>query len=143
MQEKWVQSPGQIDPVEEGMATYSSFLAWRIPKDRGAWQAGVHGLWKELETTEQLNTAHTQQWHRTGKGKLSFQSQRKAMPQNGQTILQLHSLHMLRASLVAQMVKNLPAVPETWAQSLGWEDPLEKGKVTHSSILAWRIPWTV
>ena len=47
------------------------------------------------------------------------------------------------ASLVAQLVKNPPAMLETWVQSLGWEDPLEKGKVTHSSILAWRIPWTV
>ena len=47
------------------------------------------------------------------------------------------------ASLVAQLVKNLPAMWETWVLSLGWEDPLEKGKGTHSSILAWRIPWTV
>ena len=47
-----------------------------------------------------------------------------------------------RASLVAQMVKNLPAVLETRFRSLGWEDPLEKGMVTHSSALAWRIPWT-
>ena len=48
-----------------------------------------------------------------------------------------------QASLVAQLVKNLPAMQETWVQSLGWEDALEKGKATHSSILAWRIPWTV
>ena len=47
------------------------------------------------------------------------------------------------ASLVAQLVKNLPAMWETWIRSLGWEDPLEKGKATHSSILARRIPWTV
>ena len=47
------------------------------------------------------------------------------------------------ASFIAQLVKNLPAMQETWVQSLGWEDPLEKGKATHSSILAWRIPWTV
>ena len=47
------------------------------------------------------------------------------------------------ASLVAQLVKNLPAMPETWVRSLGWEDPLEKEKATHSSILAWRVPWTV
>ena len=40
------------------------------------------------------------------------------------------------------MVKNPPAMLETWVQSLGWEDPLEKGMVSHSSILAWRIPWT-
>ena len=46
------------------------------------------------------------------------------------------------ASLVAQLVKNLPAMWETWVRSLGWEDPLKKGMTTHSSILAWRIPWT-
>ena len=43
---------------------------------------------------------------------------------------------------VAQMVKNPPAIQETPVQSLGWEDPLEKGMETHSSVLAWRIPWT-
>ena len=46
----------------------------------------------------------------------------------------------IRASLIAQLVKNLPAVQEALVQFLGWEDPLEKGKATHSSILAWRIP---
>ena len=46
------------------------------------------------------------------------------------------------ASLVAQLVKNLPAMWETWVQSLGWEDPLEKKMAAHSSILAWRISWT-
>ena len=46
------------------------------------------------------------------------------------------------AYLVAQIVKNLPAMQETWDLSLGWEDPLEKGMATHSSILVWRIPWT-
>ena len=45
-------------------------------------------------------------------------------------------------SLVAQLWKNLPAMQETWIQSLGWEDPLEKGKAPHSSVLAWEIPWT-
>ena len=47
------------------------------------------------------------------------------------------------ASLVAQLVKNPPAKSETWVQSLDLDDPLEKGKDTHTSILAWRIPWTV
>ena len=46
-------------------------------------------------------------------------------------------------SLVAQLVKNLLAMWETWVQSLDWEDPLGKGKTTHSSVLAWRILWTV
>ena len=45
-------------------------------------------------------------------------------------------------SLVAQMVKNLPEMQETQVQSLGWEDPLEKGLAAHSTISAWRIPWT-
>ena len=48
----------------------------------------------------------------------------------------------LRGPLQAQMVKNLPAMPETWVPSLGQEDPLEKGMATHSSIFAWRNPWT-
>ena len=51
--------------------------------------------------------------------------------------------HVQGASLVAQLIKNPPAMRETWVRSLGWEDPLEKGKATHSGILAWRIPWTV
>ena len=46
-------------------------------------------------------------------------------------------------SLVAQLVKSPPAMPETWVPSLGQEDPMEKGRATHSSILTWRIPWTV
>ena len=51
-------------------------------------------------------------------------------------------MEMGRASLLAQSVKNLPAMQETQVQSLGWEDPLEKEMATHSSILAWKIPWT-
>ena len=54
-----------------------------------------------------------------------------------------YPLQYSRAFLVAQLVKNLPAMQETWVQSLGWEDPLEKGSATHSSILARRVPWTV
>ena len=45
-------------------------------------------------------------------------------------------------SLIAQLVKNLPAMQETWVRFLGWEDPLEKEMAIHSSILAWKIPWT-
>ena len=50
--------------------------------------------------------------------------------------------HIQRASLVAQTVKSPSAMQETWVRSPGWEDPLEKGMAAHSSILAWRIPWT-
>ena len=54
------------------------------------------------------------------------------------------SIHLTiaKAFLVAQRLKHLPAVQESWVQSLGWEDPLEKKMVTHSSILDWKIPWT-
>ena len=57
-------------------------------------------------------------------------------------VLKRFQLTSLRASLLAQSVKNLPTMQETWVQSLGQEDPLEKGMVTHSHIFAWRIPWT-
>ena len=52
------------------------------------------------------------------------------------------AIGLVLALLIAQLVKNLPTVQKTWVQSLGWEDPLKKGKATHSSVLAWRIPWT-
>ena len=54
-----------------------------------------------------------------------------------------YSLQYSWASLVDQLIKNPPATRETWVGSLGWEDPLEKGKAAHSSVPAWRIPWTV
>ena len=54
-----------------------------------------------------------------------------------------YPLQYFWVSLVAQLVKNPPAIWETWVQSLSWEDLLEQGTATHSSILAWRIPWTV
>ena len=58
------------------------------------------------------------------------------------TYLFAPALSCSRASLLAQMVKNLPTMQEIWVRSLGWEDPLEKRMATHSSILAWEIPWT-
>ena len=54
-----------------------------------------------------------------------------------------HSPAAIGASQITQLVKNPPAMWETWVRSLGGEDPLEEGKAIHSSILAWRIPWTV
>ena len=58
-------------------------------------------------------------------------------------LLKIKSVAFRGAFLVIQTVKNLPAMQETWVQSPGWDDPLEKGMATYSSILAWRIPWTV
>ena len=69
---------------------------------------------------------------------------RRTFIEHKYTVFNLWNLESLwRASLVAQLVKSPPAMQKTWVQSLGGEDPLEKGKATHSSILAWRIPWTV
>ena len=59
MWDTWVQSLGWEGPLEEGMATHTSILAWRIPMDRGAWWVAVHGVSKELDTTEWLSTAHS------------------------------------------------------------------------------------
>ena len=61
MQETWVQSLGWEDPLEEGMATHASILAWKIPMNRGAWRAAVHGGRKESDMTERLSTAHRAQ----------------------------------------------------------------------------------
>ena len=58
------------------------------------------------------------------------------------SFLILGELKMLKSSLVAQTAKRLPIMRETWVQSLGWEDLLEKEMATHSSILVWKIPWT-
>ena len=61
----------------------------------------------------------------------------------GKVMSLLYNMLSRLVCVVAQLVKNPPAIWETWLRSLGWEDPLEKGKATHSSLLAWRIPWTV
>ena len=125
MQETRVQSLSQEDPLEKGMATHSSILVWRIP-----WTEEPGGLWSMVS-----------------KSRTRLSDQQTDTRLNTRSYLQhagsLVAAYAIWASLVAQLVKNPPAMRETWVQSLGWEDPLEKGKSTHSSILAWRIPWTV
>ena len=77
----------------------------------------------------------------SGTWKLLKNTPSKFHPFLSSQVLFVSHLSYCGASLVAQMVKNLPAMRETWVQSLDWKDPLEKGMATHSSILAWRIPW--
>ena len=130
MWETWVQSLGWEDPLEKGKATRSSILAWRIP-----WGC------KELDMTEQLSLRASliallvknlpAIWETPD----SIPGSRRS---TGEGIG--YPLQYSWASLVAQVVKNLPAMQETWVRFLSWEDPLEKGMATHSSILAWRIP---
>ena len=73
--------------------------------------------------------------------RIQHQNEEYSMQISGTSSLYSSLFLKLQASLVAQMVKNLPAVWETWVQFLGWEDPPEKGTAVHSSVLAWRIPW--
>ena len=118
MQETRVTSLGWEDSLEEEIATQSSILAWRI-------------LWTEepggLQSVGSLRIRHD----RTTNFHFSFNSS-----------FILGTLKYM-AFLVAQLVKNLPAMRDTWVPSLGQEDSPEKGKATRSSTLAWRIPWTV
>ena len=106
MQETWVQSLGQEDPLEKEMATHSSTLAWKIP-------------W--MEECGRLQSMGSQRVRHDWATSLS---------------------HFTGASLVAQLLKNLPAMLETPARFLGQEDPLEKEVTTHSRSLPWEIPWT-
>ena len=147
MWETWVWSLGWEDPLEEGMANHSSILPWRIPMDRGAWCTTVHGVAKSqtwlsdfrftslgLEVGFPGGSAGKESTCNAGEPGLIPGSERSPGEGIG------YPLQYPWAFLVAQMVKNLPTVKETWLQSLGWEDPLEEGMANHSSILAWRIP---
>ena len=129
MWETWVQSLGWEDSLEDGMATHSSILAWRIPTDWGVWRATVHEVAKS-PTRLSDQTWHTLAWIFVLNVLLGLR-----VPGSSP-----FSLGNLLTSLVAQMVKRLTTMQETQVQSLGQEDPLEKEMATHSSILAWRIP---
>ena len=98
-----------------------------IEEDRKAQHTAVHGITSYRKWLNDCNARDLGSISRSGRSA----GERLGYP-----------LQCSWASLVAQLVKNLPAMQETWVRSLGWEDPLEKGKATHSSILAWRIPWT-
>ena len=125
------------------MATHSSTLAWKIP-----WTEGPGGL----QSMGPKKLGYDSDFHFKGfpDSQVCKESTCKArdpasIPGSGGSPGEGigYPLQYSWDSLVAQQVKNPPAIWETWVRSLGWEDPLEKGKATHSSILVWRIPWTV
>ena len=93
-----------------------------------------HLMWKADSLEKTLKLGKTEGRSRRG---------RQRMRWLGGHWLNAHESEQTGPSLVAQLVQNLPAMQETWVLFLDWEHPLEKGKATHSSILAWRIPWVV
>ena len=103
------------------------------PRDRGTWWAANYGVSQSLTRLKWLSSSSSD----AGDPGLISGSGRST----GEGIV--YPLQYSWASMVVQLVKNLPAVRGTWVWSLSWEDPLEKGTANHSSILAWRIPWTV
>ena len=124
------------------------------PRERGAWWAAVYGVTQSRTWLKLLSSScssnwdsRRRQWHPTpvllpGKsyGRRSLVGCSPWGPEESDTTEQL-PFHFHWVSLVVQKVKKLFAVQETWIQSLGQEDPLKKGMATHSSILAWRMPW--
>ena len=116
MQETGVQSLGQEDPVEKEMATHSSVLAWEIHGQRSLVGYSPWGH-KESDTTEiDLTNTHM--------------------------LINYSPFPTRVASLVAQLVKNLPTMQEICVRSLGWEDPMEEGMETHTVFLPGESPWT-
>ena len=150
MQETQVRSLGQEDPLEdpleEGMAIHSSILAWRIPwtEELGGLQSiGLQRIGHNWATN--TSTTHWLFWlpeSSVGKESVWNAGDPSSIPGLGRYAGEGigYSLLYSWASLVAQLIKNLFTVWETWAWSLGWKDPLEKGTPTHSSTLPWRIP---
>ena len=108
--------------IGEGNADPLQCSCLENPRDGGAWWAAVYGVTQSQTRLKRRSSS---------RGNDCFTGEGIGYP-----------LQYSWVALVAQLVKNLPAMRETWVRSLGWEDPLEEGKVTHSSILAWRIPWT-
>ena len=135
--------------LEKEMATHSSVLAWRMPgmAEPGG-PMGLHRVghdWSNLAAAAAF--MHMRGFPDSLASKESACNARdtSSIPGLGRATGEGigYPLQYSWASLVAQLVKNPSVMRETWVWSLGWEDSLEKGKATHSSILAWRIPWTV
>ena len=149
VRETWVRSLGWEDPLEKEMTTHSSTLAWKIPwteepgrlQSKGFQRVGHNWVTslslssKDLSRRDSLSD-NSEGMFCGGKGEARiYRSFCKKQNKTNKKIPQV-------AFLVDQTVKQLPARQETQVWSLDQEDPLEKEMATHSSILAWKIPWT-
>ena len=130
---------------------------WETVEDRGTWSIAVHGTTKSwtwlstwTATATKAREVYFYEWVKVhwlcsclvnGGGAMLIVVNHGYRADRGFVFLNLYLF--IWTAFVAQLVKIPSAMWETWVWSLGWEDPLEKGKATHSSILAWRIPWTV
>ena len=140
----------------EGSGNLLQYSCLENSMDRGAWWATVHGVTKSQIRLRLcvLNCNFLQFYRKTGDGNGNpLQCSCLENPRDRgawwaaicgvtQSQTRLKRLSSSRASLVAQRLKHVPGIWETWVRSLGWKDPLESEMATHSSILAWRIPGT-
>ena len=127
---------------ETSMNFYLHFIKRQTEAQKGKWSEG--SLWQGWQQFEESEA------QRCWAAELRFDPKEDGFQESEHHISEPIStlgkrcwwLYYSRTSLVAQWVKNPPAIQETQVRSLGWKDPLEKSMVTHSSILAWRTPWT-
>ena len=141
----WIQWDTRCKPVP---LHHEQPQAWRLVHSGDIW---LQAAWRvlverEIKPLVQALLARSQTWwvHRHGVADGGLQGSSKDLLIFYYSRLEsaMHTLKKIWASHLAQMVKNQLAMQETQVQSLGWEDPLEKGMVTHFSIIAWEIPWT-